>query len=80
MKQQQCSKRYSASDIPLNDTICEPTKEAKEKIMSSLSFDRVAHLYDATRGYPEVVAQQIVQAIDHAAFIDNLTAKTYTSV
>lgn len=35
--------------------------------MSSLSFDRVAHLYDATRGYPEVVTQQIAQAIDHAA-------------
>src|ERR1700730_2705394 len=38
-----------------------------EKIMPSLSFDRVAHLYDATRGYPEVVAQQIAQAIDRAA-------------
>jgi ubiquinone/menaquinone biosynthesis C-methylase UbiE len=38
-----------------------------EKIMPSLSFDRVAHLYDATRGYPEVVAQQIVQAIDQTA-------------
>ncbi len=35
--------------------------------MPSLSFDRVAHLYDATRGYPEAVAQQIAQAIDHAA-------------
>ncbi len=35
--------------------------------MSSLSFDRVAHLYDATRGYPEVVARHIAQAIDHAA-------------
>lgn len=35
--------------------------------MPSLSFDRVAHLYDATRGYPEAVAQQIAQAIDQAA-------------
>src|SRR5712691_10619530 len=31
--------------------------------MPSLSFDSVAHLYDATRGYPAEVARQIVEAI-----------------
>ena len=36
--------------------------------MSSLSFDPVAPNYDATRGYPEQVAQQIAQAIDAAAY------------
>jgi ubiquinone/menaquinone biosynthesis C-methylase UbiE len=36
--------------------------------MPSLSFDPVAHIYDATRGYPEQVAQQIAQAIDTAAY------------
>jgi ubiquinone/menaquinone biosynthesis C-methylase UbiE len=32
--------------------------------MSSVSFDSVAHLYDATRGFPEPVIQQIVAAIE----------------
>ncbi len=31
--------------------------------MSSLSFDRVAHEYDATRGYPPGIDQKIVKAI-----------------
>src|SRR5258708_13499776 len=31
--------------------------------MPSLSFDPVAHVYDATRGYPTGVAQQIAQSI-----------------
>lgn len=31
--------------------------------MPSISFDRVAHAYDATRGYPEDVAQQVAKAI-----------------
>ena len=35
--------------------------------MSSLSFDPVAHLYDATRGFPEEVIRQIVEAIEIAA-------------
>jgi ubiquinone/menaquinone biosynthesis C-methylase UbiE len=34
--------------------------------MSSVSFDPVAHIYDATRGYPGNVAQQIAEAIDQA--------------
>jgi hypothetical protein len=29
--------------------------------MTSVSFDPVAHLYDATRGYPEEVTRQIIQ-------------------
>ncbi len=41
--------------------------------MSSLSFDQVAHAYDATRGYPDVVALQIVQAIERVA---NATVQT----
>jgi ubiquinone/menaquinone biosynthesis C-methylase UbiE len=32
--------------------------------MSSMSFDPVAHIYDATRGYPETVAHQLVRAMD----------------
>ena len=32
--------------------------------MPSLSFDPVAHIYDATRGYPFEVAQRIAQAIE----------------
>ncbi len=35
--------------------------------MSSVSFDPVAHLYDATRGFPESVAGQIAHALDEAA-------------
>jgi ubiquinone/menaquinone biosynthesis C-methylase UbiE len=35
--------------------------------MSSVSFDPVAHVYDATRGYPEDVARQVAGAIDQAA-------------
>jgi hypothetical protein len=31
--------------------------------MPSLSFDRVAHTYDATRGYPPGVDQHIAKAI-----------------
>src|SRR5258708_22817299 len=34
--------------------------------MPSLSFDPVAHVYDATRGYPTGVAQQIAQSIADA--------------
>jgi ubiquinone/menaquinone biosynthesis C-methylase UbiE len=41
--------------------------------MPSLSFDRVAHAYDATRGYPNEVARQIARAI--AAAVD-ATAQT----
>ena len=41
--------------------------------MPSLSFDQVAHAYDATRGYPDVVAHQIAQAIERAA---NATSQT----
>lgn len=35
--------------------------------MPSLSFDPVAHIYDATRGYPAKVAQGIAQAIETTA-------------
>ncbi len=35
--------------------------------MSSVLFDRVAHRYDSTRGYPEVVAQQLGEKIDRIA-------------
>lgn len=35
--------------------------------MPSLSFDPVAHAYDATRGYPEGVARQIATAISATA-------------
>src|SRR5437773_2512202 len=35
--------------------------------MPSLSFDPAAEYYDATRGYPANVAEQIVQAIVNAA-------------
>jgi ubiquinone/menaquinone biosynthesis C-methylase UbiE len=35
--------------------------------MSSISFDPVAHKYDATRGYPEEVTQQVAESIDRAA-------------
>ncbi len=41
--------------------------------MPSLSFDQVAHAYDATRGYPDAVALQIAHAIERVA---NATAKT----
>ncbi len=41
--------------------------------MTSLSFDQVAHAYDATRGYPDDVARQIVQAIERVA---HATAQT----
>jgi ubiquinone/menaquinone biosynthesis C-methylase UbiE len=42
--------------------------------MSSLSFDRVAHAYDATRGYPSGVDQQIAKSID-----DTVNAKLATA-
>ncbi len=35
--------------------------------MPSLSFDQVAHAYDATRGYPDAVVGQIAQAIERVA-------------
>ena len=35
--------------------------------MTSLSFDPVAHMYDATRGYPEAVARQVTESIEKAA-------------
>lgn len=35
--------------------------------MSSLSFDPIAPVYDATRGYPELVAQKIALGIEKAA-------------
>lgn len=35
--------------------------------MTSVSFDRIAHLYDATRGYPDQVAQGIAASIEQAA-------------
>ncbi|GAC1655476.1 MAG: class I SAM-dependent methyltransferase [Ktedonobacteraceae bacterium] len=41
--------------------------------MPSVSFDQVAHAYDATRGYPDDVAHQIVQAIERTA---DATAQT----
>ncbi len=41
--------------------------------MPSLSFDQVAHAYDATRGYPDAVAHQIAAAIERVA---NATAQT----
>jgi ubiquinone/menaquinone biosynthesis C-methylase UbiE len=41
--------------------------------MSSVSFDPVAHLYDATRGFPEEVIQQIVAAIEKATNGDTQT-------
>lgn len=34
--------------------------------MSSVSFDPVAHMYDATRGFPKNIAQQLAQKIDQA--------------
>lgn len=42
--------------------------------MPSLSFDPFAHIYDATRGYPEEIAQQVAQAIDTAASATSKTA------
>jgi ubiquinone/menaquinone biosynthesis C-methylase UbiE len=41
--------------------------------MSSVSFDPIAHLYDATRGYPDAAARQIARAIEQAA---HATAQT----
>ena len=41
--------------------------------MPSISFDRVAHAYDATRGYPPGVEQQIAKAIVDAV---NATSET----
>jgi ubiquinone/menaquinone biosynthesis C-methylase UbiE len=35
--------------------------------MASLSFDPVAHVYDATRGYPDDVARRIVLTLESAA-------------
>ncbi|HEY4036964.1 MAG TPA: class I SAM-dependent methyltransferase [Ktedonobacteraceae bacterium] len=32
--------------------------------MPPVSFDPVAHIYDATRGYPDTIAQRIAQTID----------------
>ena len=34
--------------------------------MSSLSFDPVAHIYDATRGHPDEIAQEIARAMEQA--------------
>ncbi|MDQ2906317.1 MAG: class I SAM-dependent methyltransferase [Ktedonobacteraceae bacterium] len=42
--------------------------------MPSLSFDPVAHAYDATRGYPEDVALQIARALEAAAGASAQTA------
>lgn len=42
--------------------------------MSSVSFDPIAHLYDATRGYPDAAALQIAQAIEQAAHATSQTA------
>src|SRR6516165_7567759 len=42
--------------------------------MPSMSFDRVAHVYDATRGYPSGVDLQIATSI-----IDMVDAKTETT-
>ncbi|MBA2396387.1 MAG: methyltransferase domain-containing protein [Ktedonobacteraceae bacterium] len=42
--------------------------------MSSVSFDPIAHLYDATRGYPDAAALQIAQAIEQAAHATAQTA------
>src|SRR5215469_10608579 len=42
--------------------------------MPSLSFDRVAHEYDATRGYPAGIDQQIVKAI-----VDTVQATSVTT-
>src|SRR5260370_4617658 len=42
--------------------------------MPSLSFDRVAHAYDATRGFPPGVDQQIAKAI-----VDTVYAKPETT-
>jgi len=41
--------------------------------MPSLSFDPFASIYDATRGYPDDIAQQVARAIDSAA---SATSKT----
>ncbi len=35
--------------------------------MPSISFDPVAHKYDATRGYPEDVTRRVAESIDRAA-------------
>lgn len=42
--------------------------------MPSVSFDPVAHIYDATRGYPEDVALRIAGAIDEAVNAETQTA------
>ncbi len=42
--------------------------------MSSVSFDPVAHIYDATRGYPDDVARRIALAID-----ETVQARTQTA-
>ena len=34
--------------------------------MSSVSFDPVAHMYDATRGYPDHVARQVAEEMECA--------------
>jgi len=41
--------------------------------MSSVSFDPMAHQYDATRGFPERAGQQIAHGIDQAAHGDAQT-------
>ena len=41
--------------------------------MASFSFDPLAHIYDATRGYPAEVAREIAQSLEQAA---NATAET----
>jgi ubiquinone/menaquinone biosynthesis C-methylase UbiE len=41
--------------------------------MSSVSFDPVAHLYDATRGFPEPVTRQIVAAIEETTHANTQT-------
>jgi ubiquinone/menaquinone biosynthesis C-methylase UbiE len=45
----------------------------KQDIMPSISFDRVAREYDATRGYPPGIDQQIVKAI-----VDTVQASSET--
>src|SRR5579863_4990199 len=37
--------------------------DASPNISGSLSFDRVAHIYDETRGYPLSVAREIARAL-----------------
>lgn len=49
--------------------------------MPSLSFDPVAHVYDATRGHPEAISQEIARAMERAvdATVEQTANETSTT-